>query len=178
MIEYKTGNLLAEDVEALINTVNCVGVMGRGVALQFKTKYPQNYKAYKAACKQDEVQPGKMFIVQISQLINPKYIINFPTKRHWRGKSRLEYIDAGLQSLLSEIQKRGIQSIAMPPLGCGLGGLDWAEVKLRIEGAFAALPNVHVVIFAPSATHEIVNENISTDAPEMTQGRVALVALM
>jgi O-acetyl-ADP-ribose deacetylase (regulator of RNase III) len=178
MIEYKAGNLLAEEVEALINTVNCVGVMGRGVALQFKKKYPQNYKAYATACKQNEVQPGRMFIVQISQLINPKYIINFPTKRHWKGKSRLEDIDAGLQSLVKEIQKRGISSIAMPLLGCGLGGLDWKEVKPRIEAAFADLSNISVVIFEPNTISKTVNDNFSTDVPAMTQGRATLVALM
>jgi O-acetyl-ADP-ribose deacetylase (regulator of RNase III) len=178
MIEYKTGNLLVEPVEALVNTVNCVGVMGRGVALQFKNKYAQNYKAYAVACKQGEVQPGQMFVVQISQLTNPRYIINFPTKRHWRGKSRIEDIQSGLLALAQEVTDRNIQSLALPPLGCGLGGLPWSEVKPLIQSVFANLPNVQVVVFEPSAEHETVNHNISTDVPKMTPGRAALVALM
>jgi O-acetyl-ADP-ribose deacetylase (regulator of RNase III) len=178
MITFKTGNLLAEPAEALVNTVNCVGVMGRGVALQFKTIYPQNFKAYAAACKREEVQPGKMFIFQISQLTNPKYIINFPTKRHWKGKSRIEDITSGLQDLVEEVKTRSIQSIALPPLGCGLGGLDWQQVKPMIEAAFAALPNVQVMIFEPNAAHDTATQNISSDVPNMTEGRAALVALM
>lgn len=178
MIEFKTGNLLVEPVEALVNTVNCVGVMGRGVALQFKTLYPQNYKAYAVACQRKEVQPGKMFVVALGQLLLPRYIINFPTKRHWKGKSRMEDIDSGLQALVEEIQTREIQSIALPPLGCGLGGLSWAEVRPRIEAAFALLPQVRVVVFEPTSEHQTVRHNIATDTPKMTTGRAALIALI
>ena len=126
MIEYRTGDIIAEDAEALVNTVNCVGVMGRGVALQFKNAFPENFKAYAAACKRGEVQPGRMFVFETSQLTNPHYIINFPTKRHWRGKSRISDIDAGLHALVSDIRRRGIRSVAIPPLGSGLGGLQWS----------------------------------------------------
>src|SRR3989449_8784677 len=90
MIEYKTGNILEEDAEALVNTVNCIGFMGRGIALQFKKAWPENFKAYAAACRKQEVQPGRMFIFETGCLTNPRFIINFPTKRHWRGKSRIE----------------------------------------------------------------------------------------
>ena len=100
MIEYRTGDILLADAEALVNTVNCVGIMGRGVALQFKNAYPENFKAYEAACAREEVQPGRMFVFQTGQFTNPKYIINFPTKRHWRGKSRIEDIEAGLKALV------------------------------------------------------------------------------
>ena len=99
MNEYRTGDILQADAEALVNTVNCVGIMGRGVALQFKNAYPENFKAYEAACAGKEVQPGRMFVFETGQLTNPKYIINFPTKRHWRGKSRMEDIEAGLKAL-------------------------------------------------------------------------------
>src|ERR1044072_3050938 len=102
MIKFKKGDILREDVEALVNTVNCVGIMGRGVALQFKNAFPRNFKAYSAACKREEVQPGKMFVYETDELTNPKYIINFPTKRHWRGKSRIEDIEAGLAALAHE----------------------------------------------------------------------------
>ncbi len=106
MIQYKTGDIIAEDVEALVNTVNCVGIMGRGIALQFKNAFPDNFKAYEAACRRGEVQPGHMFVFETDQLTNPRLIINFPTKRHWRGKSRIEDIEAGLEALVHEIRSR------------------------------------------------------------------------
>ena len=138
MIEYQTGDLFTVEVEALVNTVNCVGVMGRGVALQFKKAFPANFKAYAKACELGEVEPGRMFITE--RLDNPKYIINFPTKRHWRGKSRIDDIESGLDALACEIRKRGIQSVALPPLGSGLGGLHWPDVKEKIESALAEIP--------------------------------------
>ncbi len=138
MIAYKKGDIIAEDAEALVNTVNCVGIMGRGIALQFKNAFPENFKAYEAACRRAEVQPGRMFVFATQQLTNPRYIINFPTKRHWRGKSRLSDIDAGLDSLVGEIRTRGIRSIAIPPLGTGLGGLSWLDVRPKIEAAIAS----------------------------------------
>ena len=124
MIEYKTGDILAEEAEALVNTVNCVGIMGRGIALQFKRAYPENFKAYAARCKRHEMQPGRVFVFETGEMLPARYIINFPTKRHWRGKSRIEDIESGLVSLKEEIRSRGIRSIAIPPLGSGLGGLD------------------------------------------------------
>lgn len=142
MIEYKKGDILQEDVEALVNTVNCVGIMGRGIALQFKNAFPDNFKAYAAACDRNEVQPGRMFVFETGKLTNPKYIINFPTKRHWRGKSRIEDIDAGLVALVNEIRSRNIHSVAIPPLGSGLGGLDWSTVRPRIENSLRALEDV------------------------------------
>ena len=129
MIEYKTGDLFKEDVEALVNSVNCVGIMGRGIALQFKRAFPENFKAYAEACRRTEVQPGRMFVFETGELANPHYIINFPTKRHWRGKSRMEDIESGLEALASEVKERNIRSIALPPLGSDLGGLNWADVR-------------------------------------------------
>lgn len=137
MIEFKTGDVLAADADALVNTVNCVGVMGRGVALQFKKAFPDNFKAYAKACAREEVQPGRMFVYETGQLTGPRFIINFPTKRHWKGASRLSDIEAGLSALGTEIIARGIHSIAIPPLGSGLGGLDWADVRPAIERALA-----------------------------------------
>lgn len=153
MIEYKKGDILREDVEALVNPVNCVGVMGRGLALQFKKAFPENFKAYAAACERNEVQPGRMFIFRTGQLTNSKYIINFPTKRHWRDKSRIEDIDSGLVALANEISSRNIHSIAIPPLGSGLGGLDWTNVRPRIESSLRILDHVKVVIFQPMTTN-------------------------
>lgn len=178
MIAYKTGDILAEDAEALVNTVNCVGVMGRGIGLQFKKAFPENYKSYAAACKRKEVQPGRMFVSETGLLTNPRYVINFPTKRHWRGKSRMEDIDAGLVALAEEIRSRNIRSIAIPPLGGGLGGLNWAEVRPRIEAALREFGDVKVVIYEPGGGPADARVNRSTDVPEMTPGRAALVGLM
>ena len=149
MIEYHRGNILKENTEALVNTVNCVGVMGRGLALQFKKSFPDNFKAYTAACKRGQVKPGRMFAFETGQLTNPRYIINFPTKRHWRELSRIEDIESGLSALVEEIRKRKIRSIAIPPLGCGLGGLNWQQVHLRIEAALRMLNDVQVVVYEP-----------------------------
>ena len=149
MFEYKTGNILAENAEALVNAVNCVGVMGRGVALMFKNAFPENFEAYAYACRREEVRPGQMFVVEQDRLAGPRYIVNFPTKRHWRGKSRMEDIESGLRDLRRVIREKGIRSIAIPPLGSGLGGLDWREVRPQIEEALRDLDGVCVVIFEP-----------------------------
>ncbi len=178
MIEYKTGNILTEDAEAIINTVNCVGVMGRGIALQFKKAFPENFKAYAAACKREEVQPGRMFIYDIGGLTNPRYIVNFPTKRHWRGKSRMEDIESGLKALAGEIRERGIHSIAIPPLGSGLGGLEWVEVRERIEQALADMQDVRIIVFEPKGAPAAEKMVRNREVPNMTPGRAALVELM
>ena len=178
MIEFKTGDIFAEDVEALVNSVNCVGVMGRGVALQFKRAFPENFKAYADACKRKEVQPGQMFVFETGQLTHPRYIINFPTKRHWQGKSRIEDIESGLKALARVIRERNIRSIAIPPLGSGLGGLEWSSVRPRIEAALQELNDLKVVIFEPGGGPADERANRSSDVPEMTAGRAALVGLM
>ncbi|RLA39196.1 MAG: Appr-1-p processing protein [Gammaproteobacteria bacterium] len=178
MIEYKHGDILQDDAEAIINTVNCVGVMGRGIALQFKKAWPENFKTYAAACKNAEVQPGKMFVFDAQQLTNPRYIINFPTKRHWRGASRIEDITVGLKSLVETIQQYQITSIAVPPLGSGLGGLDWSEVKPLIEAAMQPLTDVHVVIYEPKGAPTAEKMVQNRKAPKMTAGRAVLVELM
>ena len=161
MIEFKTGDILQADAEALVNAVNCVGIMGRGIALQFKQAFPENFKAYKTACARKDVQPGRMFVFETGFLANPKYIINFPTKRHWRGKSRIEDIEAGLKALVDEIYEHGIRSIAVPPLGSGLGGLDWAEVRPLIEAALGAL-DVRAIEFEPYAAAEPTGSRTSS----------------
>ena len=174
-IKYITGDLLKSDADALVNTVNCVGVMGRGIALQFKQQFPDNFNAYKKACNRAEVQPGKMFIVKRNNLLSPRYIINFPTKRHWKGKSRLEDINTGLLTLREEIQQRGIRSIAIPPLGSGLGGLNWQDVRALIDSILGNLPDVQIIVYEPSGAPEVVR---CQEVPVMTSGRAVLVALM
>lgn len=175
MIEYKNGDILREDVEAIVNTVNCVGIMGRGLALQFKNKFPQNFKDYQLACTNKEVQLGKMFVHQTGQLINPKYIINFPTKGHWKQNSKIEDISNGLDDLITIIEKYSIKSIAIPPLGSGLGGLDWNQVKKLIEEKLKNI-NCTIILFEP--LEQKIEKSITKEIPKMTAGRAALIGLM
>lgn len=176
MIRYKTGDIFKEDVEAIVNTVNCVGVMGRGIALQYKKIFPDNFRAYAAACKRKEVQPGKMFVYETDQSTNPRFIINFPTKTHWRQKSRMDYIEQGLLALVNEISNRNITSIAIPPLGSGLGGLNWKDVRSRIDNALKGIDNLDVIIFEPE--DKTVQSIKLRKVPDMTAGRAALVSLI
>ncbi len=178
MFEYKTGDILASDAEALVNTVNCVGIMGRGIALQFKNAFPENFRVYARACEHQQVQPGTMLVFENRKINEPKFIINFPTKRHWKGKSRLPDIEAGLKALRLEIKKRGIKSIAIPPLGSGLGGLNWSDVKPRIEAALGDLANVRIVVYEPKGAPDAREMASSKSIPRMTPGRAALVVLM
>ena len=143
-----TGNLLEADVEALVNTVNTVGVMGKGIALQFKNAFPANFKAYERACRDHQVRVGKMFVFDAGQLLKPRWIINFPTKGHWRSNSNLADVATGLDDLRRVITELGIKSIAVPPLGCGNGGLDWAQVRPLIEAKLADL-DMEVLVFVP-----------------------------
>jgi O-acetyl-ADP-ribose deacetylase (regulator of RNase III) len=178
MIKLIQGDILKADAEALVNTVNCVGVMGRGVALQFRKAFPKNFKVYEAACKADRVQPGKMFVYDLNRLYNPRFIINFPTKRHWKGKSRIEDIKSGLSDLIDFVQQQQIRSIAIPPLGCGLGGLNWAEVRPLIIDAFHSLPEVAVLLFEPAGAPQANAMVKDNKVPKMTAGRAALLGLM
>lgn len=149
MIERTTGNLLNVEADALVNTVNCVGVMGKGIALQFKQAFPEMFKAYQRACKSGTVIPGQMHVYPTGALVGPKFIINFPTKRHWRGKSLLEDIESGFVDLVRQVQSLHLRSIAIPALGSGNGGLDWLIVRALIERSFEALPDVQVLLFEP-----------------------------
>ncbi len=178
MMEFITGDILKSDAEALVNTVNCVGVMGRGIALEFKNKFPENFKAYAAACERKEVQPGRMFVFATGWVTGPKYIINFPTKRHWRGKSRLEDIESGLTALREVIRERKISSIAIPPLGAGLGGLDWSHVRPRIQEALKSLPDTRITVYEPRPAAEAKPVSRAAKPPAMTPGRAALIGLM
>ena len=138
---------------------------------------PGNFKAYEVACKREEVQPGRMFIHETGKF-SPRFIINFPTKRHWRGKSRIEDVESGLIDLVTQIQRLGIRSIAIPPLGAGLGGLNWADVRPRIEAALRDLPDLVVKLYEPGGAPNPERMTKSSDVPRMTAGRAALVGLM
>jgi O-acetyl-ADP-ribose deacetylase (regulator of RNase III) len=158
MITETKGNLLEAKAEALVNAVNCVGVMGKGIALQFRREFSEDYfKDYKRACQSGELAIGKVHVYELKtpkfdvrdSAFSPRYIINFPTKNHWCGQSRIEDIESGLQSLVKAVERYEIKSMAMPALGCGLGGLDWEDVEPLIEKAFVNLPNVEVLFYLP-----------------------------
>lgn len=149
MIKESHGNLLHADAEALVNTVNTQGVMGKGIALQFRNAYPAMFQDYRQAAKSGKVQLGKMQVWETGQLDNPRYIINFPTKGHWKEKSKLTDIRSGLADLVQVVKRLNIESIAVPSLGCGNGGLDWSEVEPIIREAFTTLPDVDVLLFFP-----------------------------
>lgn len=178
MIRLTRGDILKADAEALVNTVNCVGFMGRGIAAQFKRAFPNNFTAYEVACRRGEVQPGRMLITTTGQPGNPRWIVNFPTKRHWRANSRIEDIESGLASLVGEVRQHRISSIAIPPLGCGLGGLRWSEVRPRIERAFADVPELQVLIFEPDGAPAASDMVKSPSVPALTPGRAVLIALI
>lgn len=178
MINYTTGNLLAANVQALVNTVNTVGVMGKGIALQFKERFPENYKLYKSAAAGNELQTGKMFIVPTHRMDGVKWIINFPTKKHWRSPSKMEYVEQGLDNLVDVIAKYKIKSIALPPLGCGNGGLNWDNVKPLIAEKLSVLKDVAIIVYEPS---EIAyEEKIKKEKPKprLTPTRAIILFLM
>lgn len=175
MIEEGSGNLLTADVDALVNTVNTVGVMGKGIALQFKRAYPANFAAYRAACGREEIRPGQMFVFDTGIRGPRRYVINFPTKQHWKSDSRLEDISAGLDDLVRVVAERGITSIAIPALGCGNGGLDWQTVRPLIEQACARMPQVRVVIFPPAGAPSAASMPNATPKPPLTPLRALLI---
>ncbi len=178
MITFTTGNIIEPQTEALVNTVNCVGIMGKGIALQFKQAFPGVFKEYARACRAKEVQPGRMQIVPLGRLDGPKYMINFPTKRHWKGPSHYSDIKSGLEALATDVRRLKIQSISLPPLGCGNGGLDWAVVKPMIEDAFRDFTDMNVVVFEPDGAPEAEKMVVRTKRPTMTRGRALLVRLL
>lgn len=178
-ITLTRGDLLKQDdVDAIVNTVNCVGVMGKGIALQFRNKWPENFHAYETACKAKQVRPGRMFVFDSGGLVKPNFIINFPTKDHWRGKSRIEFIRDGLVDLLAQVRRLGIRSVAIPPLGCGNGGLEWSEVRPLIENAFADFPDVEVRLFPPDGAPDPKSMEVRTERPCMTPGRAAILKVL
>jgi O-acetyl-ADP-ribose deacetylase (regulator of RNase III) len=178
MVKVVQGNLLEAKVEALVNTVNTVGVMGKGIALQFKRAFPENFKAYEKASKKGELEIGKMFTFDLGAFSSPRFIINFPTKEHWRGNSKLEYIDAGLNDLVNEVRRLKIISIAIPALGCSNGGLAWQNVRPRIEAAFADLTSAEVLLFAPLEADATVQLLTKSKKPTLTPTRAAVLKLM
>jgi O-acetyl-ADP-ribose deacetylase (regulator of RNase III) len=173
MIRYTTGNLLAAEADALVNTVNTVGVMGKGIALMFKEAFPANYVAYEAACKAGDVEVGHMFVTERRELMGPRWIINFPTKKHWRHPSKLDWVTDGLDDLKALIERLDIRSIALPPLGSGNGGLDWSVVRECIETKLSGLNDVDIIVYEPTSQYQNVSKRAGVE--KLTPAR-ALVA--
>lgn len=176
MIHYTQGNLLDADVEAIVNTVNTVGVMGKGIALMFKERFPKNMLEYSKACKAKEVQTGQMFVTQTNELMGPQWIVNFPTKQHWRANSKMEWITSGLDDLKRFIVENEVRSIALPPLGAGNGKLEWADVKPKIEATLGDLADVEILIFEPTKQYQNVTKR--TGQQKLTPARAMISELI
>ena len=176
MMKFLQGNLLDAPVEALVNTVNTVGVMGKGIALMFKEAFPENFRVYEDACEHKEVKIGRMFVTESRTFSGPRWIINFPTKKHWRQPSKLEWITEGLGDLRKVIQENAIRSIALPPLGAGNGGLDWSEVRPEVERALSGLEGVEVLVYEPTAKYQNVAKR--TGVEQLTPARVLMAEMI
>jgi len=178
MIQWHTGDILTADVEALVNTVNTVGAMGKGIALKFRHAYPEMFAEYQRLCADGEINIGVMHVYDLASMVNPRYIINFPTKQHWRSPSKIEFVKAGLADLVVKIQQLGIRSIAIPPLGCGSGGLNWNDVKPVIEQALSEVPDVVAWVYPPQAKFDQAAFSTPVARPEMTPSRAKVLAIL
>lgn len=177
MIRFTRGNLLEADAEALVNTVNTVGIMGKGIALMFKERFPENFRAYAAACSRNEVQLGRIFVTERPNLVGePRWILNFPTKKHWRNRTRIGWIESGLEDLRKIIIEKGVRSIAVPPLGCGNGGQKWTTVRPLIVRALSDLPDVEVVVYEPTPRYQNVAKREGVE--ELTPARALIAELI
>lgn len=175
MLQYRTGNLLDASVEALVNTVNEVGVMGKGIALMFRERFPENARLYVEASKAGQVRVGRMLVTPAGELF-PRWIIHFPTKKHWRNPSRMEWVRDGLADLVRVVREHGIRSIALPPLGCGNGGLEWRQVRPLIESAFAELPEVVVTVYEPTEAYQNAPKRAGVE--KLTPARALIAELV
>jgi len=176
MVEYTEGNLLEAEVDALVNTVNEVGVMGKGIALQFREAFPTSARQYIEAASRDEVHVGHVYVTRDDSLAGPRWVIHFPTKRHWRQRSQIEWVRSGLRDLVRVVRENGIESIALPPLGCGNGGLDWDDVRSEIETAFARVDDVRVVVYEPTAIYQAAPKRRGVE--ELTPARALIAELV
>lgn len=176
MMRFTQGNLLEARVEALVNTVNTVGVMGKGIALMFKEAFPPNFRAYEHACKRKEVKIGHMFVTENPAFEGPRWIINFPTKKHWRQPSKLEWISEGLKDLRRVIQEKGIRSIALPPLGSGNGGLEWSDVRAEVERILGDVKGVDILVYEPTEKYQNVAKR--TGLEKLTPARVLIAEMV
>ncbi|PIX54805.1 MAG: Appr-1-p processing protein [Zetaproteobacteria bacterium CG_4_10_14_3_um_filter_54_28] len=176
MIKFTQGNLLEARAEALVNTVNTVGVMGKGIALMFKERFGENMRLYAAACKAKQVQTGKMFVTEVRELDGPRWIVNFPTKQHWKAPSQMVWVEEGLQDLRRFLIEKQVKSIAIPPLGAGNGGLEWSAVREQIERALGDLANIEIVVFEPTREYQNVAKRAGVE--KLTPARALIAELV
>jgi len=155
MIIYKTGDIFKSSAQVITNTVNCVGVMGKGLALAFKKQLPEMFQDYKAKCEKGEVNPGQPYIWENDRV----QILNFPTKRHWKQNSLISDIEAGLEYLAKNYAEMGISSLALPPLGCGHGGLNWPDVKNLINKHLGPIEDLDVYVYEKTSPKSLSEEN-------------------
>ncbi len=175
-IKFIQGNLLEAHADALVNTVNTVGVMGKGIALMFKEAFPDNFELYKKACGTKSVKIGRMFVTEQRDLVGPRWIINFPTKAHWRFPSKIEWVAEGLDDLKAVIRSRQIKSVALPPLGAGNGGLEWSEVRQLIADKMSDLEGVEVIVYEPVTAYQNVAKRSGVD--KLTPARALIAELV
>ena len=175
MIRFTQGNLLEASAEALVNTVNEVGVMGKGIALMFRERFPENTRLYVEASKAKQVVVGHMLVTETGELF-PRWIINFPTKKHWRNPSKQAWVRDGLDDLVRVVRELGIRSIALPPLGCGNGGLSWLTVRPMIEAALSALPGVDVLVYEPTEAYQNTPKQLGLE--KLTPARALIAELV
>lgn len=175
MIHFIEGNILESNAQALVNTVNTMGVMGKGIALQFKKQFPYNYKLYKEICEKNELHVGQLLVTEEDSLLGGrKIIINFPTKTNWRLPSEYEYIESGLEELKRVIHERKIESIAIPPLGAGNGGLDWQRVKKMIIESLSQI-NCDIYLYEPT---KAIKEVLNSERVKLTPARAMLLSVL
>ncbi len=175
MITFTQGNLLEARAEALVNTVNTVGVMGKGIALMFRERFAENFSLYAAACKARQVQTGRMFVTEAHELDGPRWIVNFPTKQHWRAPSQMAWVTDGLQDLRRFMIEQKVKSIAIPPLGAGNGGLEWGEVREQIEATLGDL-STEILVFEPTRQYQNVAKRAGVE--KLTPARALIAELV
>ena len=163
MITFVSGNIFDSPAQVITNTVNCVGVMGKGLALEFKNKFPKMFDDYQARCKNRMVKPGEPYLWEDDKV----QILNFPTKRHWRENSLLEDIEEGLQYLANHYQEMGIYTLALPALGCANGGLKWEDVKALMIKYLSDIPDFEVFAYLPQVASQKSHTDYSEDAPQI-----------
>lgn len=176
MIRYTQGNLLDANVDAVVNTVNTVGIMGKGIALMFKERFPKNMIEYAKACKSGEVKTGHMFVTETDELMGPRWVVNFPTKQHWRAPSKMQWVIDGLQDLKTFLIENKVKSIAIPPLGAGNGKLDWADVRPEIEKALCDLTDIEIIVYEPTSTYQNVAKRAGVK--KLTPARAMIAELI
>lgn len=176
MIIYKTGDIFNSSAQVITNTVNCVGVMGKGLALVYKRKFPEMFSDYKAKCEKGEVKPGQPYLWEDDRV----QVLNFPTKRHWKQNSILSDVEEGLKYLAQNYALMGISSLALPPLGCGLGALRWPDVKNLINKYLGDIEDLDVYVYEAIESKSNLDDDLTKNSwskPKNDEGLAAQTSL-